>query len=144
MDTGSHWKPGWHRVLFLLKLKGRVLADLDGWGFKAIHHFYCGEHRILWMRTHSLRLCNAPAMFQSLMQNCLGELNLTYCLIYLDDMIVFSKTEEEHLHCLHTVFSTLGSTTWSSNQQSVNSSRMRSTTWLITSPRKVYDPAKRT
>ena len=30
------------------------------------------------------------------MQNCLGELNLTYCLIYLDDMIVFLKREEEH------------------------------------------------
>ena len=42
-------------------------------------------------------LCNAPAMFQRLMQNCLGELNLTYTLIYLDDVIVYSKTEEEHL-----------------------------------------------
>ena len=42
-------------------------------------------------------LCNAPAMFQRLMQNCLGELNLTYALIYLDDVIVYSKTEEEHL-----------------------------------------------
>ena len=26
-------------------------------------------------------LCNAPATFQRLMQSCLGELNLTYCLI---------------------------------------------------------------
>ena len=48
-------------------------------------------------------LCNAPAMFQHLMQNCLGELNLTYALIYLDDMIVYSKTEEEHLIRLHAV-----------------------------------------
>ena len=46
------------------------------------------------------RLCNAPAMFQRLMQNCLGELNLTYAFIYLDDMIVFSWTEEDHLHHL--------------------------------------------
>ena len=44
-------------------------------------------------------LCNAPATFQCLMQNCLGELNLTYTMIYLDDMIVYSKTEE-HLVCL--------------------------------------------
>ena len=29
-------------------------------------------------------LCNAPPTFQRLMLNCLGELNLTYCLIYLD------------------------------------------------------------
>ena len=42
-------------------------------------------------------LCNTPAMFQRLMQNCLGELNLTYTLIYLDDVIVYSCTEEEHL-----------------------------------------------
>ena len=45
-------------------------------------------------------LCNALATFQRLMQNCLGELNLTYTLIYLDDVIVYSKTEEEHLVCL--------------------------------------------
>ena len=49
-------------------------------------------------------LCNAPAMFQRLMQNCLGELNLTYTLIYLNDVIVFSETEEEHLHHLRVVF----------------------------------------
>ena len=37
------------------------------------------------------------------MHNCLDELNLMYCLIYLDDMIVFSKTKEEHLWHLHVV-----------------------------------------
>ena len=50
------------------------------------------------------RLCNAPAMFQRLMQNTLGELNLTYCIIYLDDMIVFGHTEKEHLERLRVVF----------------------------------------
>ena len=49
-------------------------------------------------------LCNALATFQQLMQNCLGELNLIYCLIYLDDLIMFSQTAEEHLHRLHVVF----------------------------------------
>ena len=48
-------------------------------------------------------LCNAPATFQHLMQNCLGELNLTYALIYLDDVIVYSKTEDEHLVRLRAV-----------------------------------------
>ena len=33
----------------------------------------------------------APATFQRLMQSCLGELNLTYCLIYLDDVIIYAK-----------------------------------------------------
>ena len=44
------------------------------------------------------RLCNAPATFQWLVQNCMGELNLIYCLIYLDDLIVLSQMAEEHLH----------------------------------------------
>ena len=52
-------------------------------------------------------LCNAPPTFQRLMQNCLGELNLTYCLIYLDDMIVFSETAEEHLQRMRVVFNHL-------------------------------------
>ena len=52
-------------------------------------------------------LCNAPPTFQRLMQNCLGKLNLTYCLIYLDDVIVFSKMPEEHLQRMRVVFDCL-------------------------------------
>ena len=52
--------------------------------------------------THMLfGLCNAPVTFQHLMQNTLGELNLTYCVIYLDDVIIFGRMEEE---CLCMVF----------------------------------------
>ena len=49
-------------------------------------------------------LCNAPVTFQRLMQNTLGELNLMHCIIYLDDVIVFSSMEEEHLGRLRMVF----------------------------------------
>ena len=42
-------------------------------------------------------LTNAPATFQRLMESCLGELNLSWCIIYLDDIIVFSQIPEEHL-----------------------------------------------
>ena len=52
-------------------------------------------------------LCNAPPTFQRLMQNCLGKLILTYCLIYLDDVIVFSEMPEEHLWRMHVVFDRL-------------------------------------
>ena len=52
-------------------------------------------------------LCNAPVTFQMLMQNCLGKLNLTYCLIYLDGIIVYSKTPEEHLQRMRVVFDRL-------------------------------------
>ena len=50
------------------------------------------------------RLCNASVMFQRLMQNTLGELNLMYFVIYLDDVIVFGHMEEEHLERLRMVF----------------------------------------
>ena len=52
-------------------------------------------------------LCNTPPTFQRLMLNCLGELNLTYCLIYPDDVIIFSGTEEEHLERMRVVFDRL-------------------------------------
>ena len=39
-------------------------------------------------------LCNAPVTFQHLMQNTLGELNLMYCVIYRDDVIISGHTEE--------------------------------------------------
>ena len=49
-------------------------------------------------------LTNAPATFQWLMQSCLGNLHLCYCIIYLDDVILFFKTLEEHLLRLRAVF----------------------------------------
>ena len=49
-------------------------------------------------------LCNVPVTFKWLMQNCLGVLNLIYYLIYLDDLIMFLWTLEEHLHQLCVVF----------------------------------------
>ena len=41
---------------------------------------------------------------QRLMESCLGELHLQYCIIYLDDIVIFSKTPKEHLHQLILVF----------------------------------------
>ncbi|XP_035770170.1 uncharacterized protein LOC118455412 [Neolamprologus brichardi] len=39
---------------------------------------------------------NAPSMFQRLMEKCVGDLNLSEVLVFLDDLIVFSDTLEEH------------------------------------------------
>ena len=52
------------------------------------------------------RLCNALPTFQRLMQNCLGELNFTYCLIYLDDV---RSTYGECVWCLITYVNTASS-----------------------------------
>ena len=41
------------------------------------------------------------------MQNCMGEINFIYCLIYLDDLIMFLQMAEEHQHQLHVVFDSL-------------------------------------
>ena len=49
-------------------------------------------------------LTNAPATFQRLMESCLSDLHLNWCIIYLDDVIVFSKMPEEHIERLEAVF----------------------------------------
>ena len=50
-------------------------------------------------------LCNGPTTFQQLMTNCLGELNYSTCLVYLDDVVIYSSThtQEGHLECLQAV-----------------------------------------
>ena len=52
-------------------------------------------------------LTNASATFQHLMETCLGEIHLKWCIIYLDDIIVFSKTPEEHIERLKGIFEKL-------------------------------------
>ena len=52
-------------------------------------------------------LKNSPAMFQRLMETVLHGLTFKFCLIYLDDIIVYSKSFSEHLHHLKDVFDRL-------------------------------------
>ena len=52
-------------------------------------------------------LANAPATFQRLMENCLGKLHLSRCIIYLDDIIVFADNPKDHLRRLKGVFDKL-------------------------------------
>ena len=66
-----------------------------------------GFYECVWM---PFGLTNAPATFQQLMETCLGELHLKWCIIYLDDIIVFSKTLEEHTERLRGVFEKLATT----------------------------------
>lgn len=52
-------------------------------------------------------LCNAPATFQRLMDLTLAGMLWTECLVYLDDVIIFGRTFEEHLRNLGSVLERL-------------------------------------
>lgn len=52
-------------------------------------------------------LCNSPATFQRLMEACLGDENFDILVLYLDDILVFSRTIEEHILRLDKVFTKL-------------------------------------
>ena len=43
-------------------------------------------------------LMNAPATFQRFMEHCLGDYRDNFAIPYLNDLLIFSKTFEEHLN----------------------------------------------
>ena len=74
---------------------------------KAYTAFTCGPLAFYECDTMPFGATNAPATFQRLMHDCLGELNINWCIVYLDDIIIFSDTKEEHLKRLEAVFQKL-------------------------------------
>jgi len=52
-------------------------------------------------------LCNAPATFQSLMNRIFYDCIDVFMVVYMDDLLIFSKDEESHLKHLETVLSRL-------------------------------------
>ena len=54
-------------------------------------------------------LCNAGATFERLMEKVLSGLSWKICMVYLDDIIILSKTFDEHLENLRQVFERLKS-----------------------------------
>ncbi len=52
-------------------------------------------------------LCNAPGTFQQAMNNILKKVLYEFALVYLDDIIVFSKTIDDHITHLNAVFELL-------------------------------------
>ena len=51
----------------------------------------------------------APATYQQLMELALSGLQWSLCLIYLDDVIVFSEDFDEQVDCLDQVLTRIGS-----------------------------------
>lgn len=54
-------------------------------------------------------LVNAPASFQALMTQVLKGLNWKTCLVYVDDILVFSNSFQQHIQHLHDIFTRLES-----------------------------------
>ena len=74
---------------------------------KAYTAFTCGPLGFYECDTMPFGATNAPTTFQRLMHDCLGDLNMNWCIVYLDDIIIFSDTKEEHLKRLEAVFQKL-------------------------------------
>ena len=91
--SGSAWfstldcKSGFWQVGMSEKDKHKTAFSVQG----------CG----LWQFTvMPFGLCNAPATFERLMERVLSGLTWKQCLVYLDDIIAYSKTFEDHLSSL--------------------------------------------
>ena len=64
---------------------------------KAYTAFTCGPLGFYECDTMPFGATNAPATFQRLMHDCLADLNMNWCIVYLYDIIIFSDTVRSFL-----------------------------------------------
>lgn len=87
-------KAGYYQVEIAEEHKERTAFTVGSLGFYEYNRMPFG-------------LTNAPATYQRLMEECLGDLHLNICYIFLDDLIIFSRTFKEHLQRMEKVFQRL-------------------------------------
>lgn len=87
-------KSGYHQVPIEETHKERTAFTVGSLGF---FHY----------NTMPFGLCNSPATYQRLMEECLGDYNMKICVIYLDDLIIFSDSFKQHLERLNLVLTRL-------------------------------------
>lgn len=85
---------GYHQLEIAEEHKERTAFSLGPLGFYEFNRMPFG-------------LAGAPASFQRAMEMCAGDLNLAEVLIYLDDLISYAKTFDEHLERLERLFTRL-------------------------------------
>ena len=68
---------------------------------------FCTQQGLFEFNVMPFGLCNAPATFQRLMNLVLAGIQWHSCLVYIDDIIIFGKTFDQHLHNLQQVLDRL-------------------------------------
>lgn len=69
---------------------------------------FTANNKLYQFRVMPFGLCNAPSTFQRLMDTLLRGLSWKYCLVYLDDVIVFSNDFQSHMERLAQVLEKFG------------------------------------
>ena len=87
-------KSGYHHIEIAEEHKERTAFTVGPLGF--------WEHNRL-----AFGLCNSPATFQRVMEDCFSDVHLRDLFIYLDDLLVYSSSVEEHLVKLRRIFDRL-------------------------------------
>ena len=65
---------------------------------------FCTSEGLFEFKVMPFGLCNAPATFQRLMDLVISGLQWVSCLVYLDDVVVFGQSFEDHLKNMELVF----------------------------------------
>ncbi|KAL6476465.1 hypothetical protein MHYP_G00149640 [Metynnis hypsauchen] len=68
---------------------------------------FCTPFGLFEFNRMAFGLCNAPSTFQRLMERIFGDQSFHSLLLYLDDVVIFSQTFQQHLQCLDMVLGRL-------------------------------------
>lgn len=94
--TTLDMKSGYHQIEIEESHKQRTAFTLGPFGLWEFNKMAFG-------------LTNSPATYQRAMTECLGDLNMKICVVFIDDIIIYSKTYKEHLDNIEQVFERLKS-----------------------------------
>ena len=94
-------------MVYCTRPQVRLLASQDGWGIHTINGIHCRPTQILWVWPYVFWPSAFSSHIPKVNGNILDELQINWCLIYLNNIIVFSKTPKEHLIQLRAVFQKL-------------------------------------
>ena len=95
----------WASPIVLVKKDGSTQFCVD---YRKVNQItckaFCTPEGLFEFNVMPFGFCNAPATFQRLINLILGGLQLSSCLVYLDDIIVMGRSFDEHLRNLAAVF----------------------------------------